>query len=383
VLCWQAVSRQRLWASRAGWGLPTNRPQTWPGADSTPVYQLSQGPGVYLLLAVLVLIALSACEQRDPVRGSLSAGAGLFGVAVVYPFFAPTLALTVGLRALLESRYAGWRVSLARLATLTAFTLPPLIYWTVLPVVDREFGRFAAANRPAPFSPLAVVVDLGLGTTAVLGLPKLLRGNAYQQTLGCFCVALIVALYVPLQPWRSHLYYLTPVLVIGGLAAWWPTLRTLPRAPRWVLSGGLLAATMVSIPYYYGQYVRALTSGGPPAFLSSGDAAAIEWFAMRDGDEVVLAPPDVSPWIAARGHHRVVIGHALWTDQYARRRAEVEAVFDGSADPRPLLRDTGTAWVLVDESRFAPAWAVNVEPVAQFGTTRLLAAESIQHPRAN
>ena len=198
--------------------------------------------------------------------------------------------------------------------------------------------------------------------------------------LACFAAAFIVTLYVPAHPWRSHIFYLSPVLVIAALAAWWPVLLQLRRGLRWILAGGLLAAATTSIPYYYARNVSGLAHLEPPTYLTSGDVAAIQWIADQPGTDVVLARRDLSPWVASRGHHRVVVGHYLWTKEYKRRRAEVEAIFEHGADPGPLLRAEQVAWVLIDEDRGAPAWARGVQPVARFDQTVVLRANKLlQH----
>ena len=103
---------------------------------------------------------------------------------------------------------------------LGVFSALPMLYWAMLPWVDSEYARFAADNQRPLFSPLLTLVSLGLGSGAIIGIPRLLRANAYQQMLACFAMACILALYVPAHPWRSHIFYLSPVLVIGALAAW-------------------------------------------------------------------------------------------------------------------------------------------------------------------
>ena len=245
----------------------------------------------------------------------------------------------------------------------------PMLYWAVLPWVDSEFARFAAGNCRPLFSPLITAVSLGLGLGAIIGIPRLLRGNSYQQMLACFATACIVALHIPSHPWRSHIFYLSPVLVIAALAAWWPAFLRLQSGPRRILSCGLVGAAMISTPYYYARNVSGLVSFGRPAYLTTGDVAAIQWIANQPGTDVVLARPDLSPWIASRGRHRVLVGHYLWTNDYRRRRAEVEAIFENGADPRALLRAEQVAWVVIDEDRGTPAWAQGIDPIVRFEQT--------------
>jgi hypothetical protein len=343
------------------------------GGDATPIFA---GPSPYLLLAVLTLVALPLGDTRDPARGFRLAGIALFALAAVYPFFIPTLGLTAGFCALVWAKQWGWRPILRGIAWLAVFSLP-MLYWAVLPRIDSEFARFAAANWRPLFSPLITLVSLGLGSGAIIGIPWLLRGNAYQQMLACFAAGYIVALCIPTHPWRSHIFYLSPVLVIAALAAWWPVLLRLRPGPRWILSSGLLAAAMISTPYYYARNINGLAHFGRPAYLTSGDVAAIQWIANQPGTEVVLARPDLSPWIASRGHHRVLVGHYLWTHEYQRRRAEVEAIFEDAADPRPLLRAEQVTWILIDEDRGTPAWARGIEPAVRFDQTVVLRADRL------
>jgi hypothetical protein len=253
----------------------------------------------------------------------------------------------------------------------------PMLYWALLPWVDSEYARFAATNWRPLLSPLHTLVSLGLGSGAVFGIPRLLRANPYQQMLACFAVAFIGALYVPAHPWRSHIFYLSPVLVIAALAAWWPVFLRLRRGLRWILAVSLLVAATASIPYYYARYVSGLAHFGPPTYLTSGDVTAIQWIADQPGTDVVLARPDLSLWVASRGHHRVVVGNFYWTHEYGRRRAEVEAVFEDRADPRPLLRAEQVAWVLIDGDRGLPGWARGVEPAARFDQTVILRADRL------
>lgn len=341
------------------------------GGDATPIFA---GPSPYLFLAVLTLVALPS-DLHDPARGFRRAAIALCPLAAIYPFFVPTLWLTAGFVALLWAAALGWRTTLSGLGYLLVFSGAPMLYWSVLPLIDSEYARFAGSDWRPLLSPACALITLGLGSGAIIGIPRLLRGNGYQQMLGCFTLAFITALYMPAHPWRSHIFYLSPILVIGAFAAWWPGfLHLAPR--RWILAGLLVAAT-TSIPYYYARNVRGLLQFGPPTYLTSGDLAAIQWIASQPGSDVVLARWDLSPWVASRGHHRVIVGHYLWTHEYQRRRAEVEAIFQNGTDPRPLLRREHVRWVLIDGDRGLPVWARNIRPAARFDRTVILRAEEL------
>jgi hypothetical protein len=362
-------------------GLPAfARIQTELGADATPLYQLSQGPGLYLLLSALVLVGLSSGNVEE-LNGAIRwTGVAMFVALAVYPFFGPALGLTTGLYMVLCARRHGWRTTIRPLAWIGACAVLPAAYWLLLPRVDPEFAHFQSINRTPLFSPAAVVLNFGLASGALLGLPRLLRGNRTQQVLGCFTIAVMVALFTPDHPWRSHLYYLSPVLVIAALAAWWPVVGRLRGAWRWLVVAALLPPSLGGDPYYYTRYLSALTSAGPPVFMPYGDQEAIRWLGQQTDDGVVLAPAYVSPWVAARTQHHVLVGHGLWTHDYYRRLDELRRVFDEGADPAPVMRQENIGWILITTQTPAPAWADGIEPAVRFGATRVLQADALlQH----
>jgi hypothetical protein len=354
------------------------------GGDATPTFIGDvNGAYIYLPLAILVLIALPLGNAEDPGRGLRLAAVPLSVTAMVYPFFVPTLGLTAILCALLWAKSRGWKSMLKGIGWLGIWSGPPIMYWALLPHLDPEYGRFAAANHLerlralGSFSVPVILVSIGLGSGAIIGIPRLFRGNAYQQVLACFAAAFVIALNVPVHPWRMHLFNLSPVLIIATLAAWWPILLWLRRGLRWILAAGFLLAATISVPYYTSHKVARLVQFSPPLYISTGDLAAIQWIADQPGTDVVLARSDLSPLVAARGHHRVVVGHWLWTHQYERRRLEVDAIFEDGADPRSLLKHEEVAWVLVDGDRGVPTWAAGVDPAARFDQTLIIRADRL------
>ena len=83
-----------------------------------------------------------------------------------------------------------------------------------------------------------------------------------------------------------------------------------------------MAAAPVSAPYYYRPEVESLTPQAAPIFLDASDRGAFAWLRHRHDDGVVLARSDLSPWVAARAEHRVLVGHYLWTHDWQERRRE-------------------------------------------------------------
>jgi hypothetical protein len=344
------------------------------GVDNSPP---SAGTWLILPLAVLTILFLTRAAG-DPTRGFRRAGIALAAETAIYPFLAPALWLTVAFYALLLARRIGWRRMLPGAAWFTALPFAPLLYYAVvLPSVDPEFERFSRLNYVPIFGLGGLLTSLGLGVATLVGLPRLLRGNEAQQVLACAAVAVVVALYLPRHPDRSHILYLGPVLVIGAFAAWWPELRARPLGRWHVLAAVVVAAALVSAPYYYRFRIEALVHREAPAFLTAGDRATFSWLARQHDDGVVLARTDIGPWVAARGRHRVIAGHYLWTHDWTQRSKEVDAAFDQGADPRPLIRRFGVTWVVIDTDRGTPSWARGVAPAQRFDSTIVLAGRQL------
>jgi hypothetical protein len=342
------------------------------GGEATPVLA---GAWLYLALIALMMVALL---RDDLVVGFRWAGAILLILGAIYPFFLPVLWLTGAFYAALCARSAGWRVAVKGLAWLCGLSLAPLLYYSiVLPHIDPEYARFARLDHlPLP-NVTTIVVSLGLGFAAILGLPRLIRGNRAQQLLGCLALAVLVALYIPQYPWRAHLMGLSPFLVLGALAAWWPVVKARDWRRKVIIAAVVLGVTLPSIMYYERTTVHGVLSVRPPSYLTSGDVAAMNWLNGQPGDSVVLARSDISPWVAVRSGKRVIVGHPLWTHNFAERMREVNAIFDGNTSPRSLLETLYVRWILVDGDRGVPHWAVGVQPVAQFGATRILSAADV------
>src|SRR5436305_1930699 len=203
------------------------------GVDNSPP---SAGTWLILPLAVLTLLFLTS-PGRDLTSRFRRAGIALGVETAIYPFLSPALWLTGAFYALLLARRIGWRRVLPGVMWFTALPFAPLLYYAVvLPSVDPEFERFSRLNYVPIFGLGGLMTSLGLGLATLVGLPRLLRGNETQQVLACAAVAVVVALYLPRHPDRSHILYLGPVLVIGAFAAWWPELRARPVGPCHLLA---------------------------------------------------------------------------------------------------------------------------------------------------
>jgi hypothetical protein len=345
------------------------------GGDAVPLHGLHLE---FLLPAALVLVALPVGAEDRPARRWQWAGLGLFALGIAYPFLMPTLCIATGLYWLVVLRQHGWRSTFAGTPWL-ALGSTPMIYWVVLPRIDNEYALFAANNWQPLFSPLIVALGLGLGVGAVFGVPTLMRGNASQQVLGCVTLAFLIALYVPVHPFRTHLFYLSPVLVISAAVAWSGALRGIWRASwRRFMIAAIVIAAMISTPFYLvTQDVNGLIHHRLPAYMTTGDVAASQWLAKQPGTGLVLARADLSPWVAAIAQHRVMVGHTLWTHKYAAHREEVDAIFNEEADPISTLRANQVQWILIDKERGVPRWANGIAAVVTFDSAEVLSAASV------
>src|SRR5262249_11774182 len=149
----------------------------------------ANGAYIFLLLAMLELVALPLGNAEDPGRGFRLAAIPLSVMTMVYPFFVPTLGLTAIFCALLWAKGRGWKSMLKGIGWLGVWCGPPIVYWALLPYLDSEYARVAALNHTGLFSIPVTLVNLGLGAGAIIGIPWLFRGNAYQQMLACFTAA--------------------------------------------------------------------------------------------------------------------------------------------------------------------------------------------------
>jgi hypothetical protein len=138
---------------------------------------------------------------------------------------------------------------------------------------------------------------------------------------------------------------------------------------------GCLLLSATAAPYYFWKIGRVESQTQPPEFLSTGDDKAIAWLAGQPGSDTVLAPSDVSPWVAAWAAKRVVVGHFLWTHDFKANRQAVDAVY-GGANPAPLIKKLGIRWIIVHTDA-RPRWAQGVAPVATFPGSAVLDASTI------
>jgi hypothetical protein len=377
---WPAVLVALLAGSLAPWGMALGHVgihvlrEEWTvyGGDATPAFA---GVWVYLTLVALALVALL---RDDLVSAFRRAGAIVLVLGAIYPFFLPVMWLTGALYAGASVRAFGRRSALTGLGWFVGLSLLPGIYYgIVLPRIDSEWARFARVNHIGVPSITTTVVSLGLGCAVFPGIPRLVRGNRAQQLLACVAVAVLVCLYIPQHPWRTHLLLLSPVVVLGAIAAWWPIVASWDSRRKAIVVAASLALVLPADLYWGRLYVDGVKTIAPPQYLTTGDVEAMRWLSHQPGDSVVLARTDISPWVAVRSGHRVVAAHFLWTHNWTERRQEVDAIFDKGRNPRSLLTSLRVQWILVDMDRGVPGWAAGVKPTARFGQTEILRAADV------
>jgi hypothetical protein len=343
-------------------------------SDATPG---AVGLGVNQLLIVAVLVGL-AWGAAGRMKGFALAGIALAATAAVYPFYAPTLGVVTVVCLVL------WRGSLGRERTTRAAlwalvpAIPPFAYYALLPKIDSEFAHFQALNHQPIFSLKVLLLSFGVGLIALAGVPRLFRGGHIQQMFGVLAVTVLFFLFIPQTPWRSHLLHFSPFLVIGAFAAWEPVFERLGERRRRIgvlVVIGCMIAGAAATPYYLWKMAHTEAQAEAPQFITSGEHDAITWLAERSGNDTVLAPSNVSPWVAAWASKRVVVGHFLWTHNYDANRRNVDAIYAG-VDPSRLIRQFGVKWILVDTTSL-PTWAHGLQPAAHFSGAEILDSAAV------
>jgi hypothetical protein len=339
--------------------------------DATPA---AAGIGPYQLLVVVALLGVARGGDGDD-RGFRTAGLAFAGLAAVYPFYTPVLAVAFGIVVVSWHRRRGRGATVRALAwTLLPAALPSL-YYALLPHVDAEFARFQRLNHQGLLSPKVFLAGFAIGLVAVVLTPLLLRGNPARRLLGVLALVVLVMLWVPQYPWRTHLLHFTPFLfvaAVAGCTALWE--RAQDGALRRVLLTGALVATAILVlatPYHLWRVADAASRQRPPEYVDRDVADALDWLSRHGGDRTVLAPIGVGPWVAAWGGHHTIVGHYFWTRHYAANRRAVDAAYRGR-DPAALIRSYDVRYVVIADRRRMPAWAARLHPAARFGHALVL-----------
>jgi len=229
-----------------------------------------------------------------------------------------------------------------------------------------EWIRAAAGlNIYHPGNPIVLVAALGLPT--VIGLSLLVSQRRLESgtdlLLQLWVVSVLVLLYVPVFPWAQH-FFDGYHCAIGMLVA-----RQLPRdrvaawitrvVPGFALRGAAACLLFLSLAAYPVYWYAAFLDGPRPqprhyfnTMIRSDEKAVIEWLRQNAGpDDLVLAPPDLAPWVATVPMHSFG-SHWVFSLSFEDQRAFARALF---ADQLPadtaarVLADYGVRYLIVPE----------------------------------
>ncbi len=330
----------------------------------------------------LVPAALLATDRALDPAGRGAAGGRRPGVAPIPLLLAATAAL-------LASWLHPWQgitlivifVGLAvwsRLRQAVALAVPavgaalPLGYYYLLSHHDAAW-RLASHFEVIPrLSPLVLLA--GLGPLALIAIPGVRRpeGVLIERALllwigGCFVT------YFANDAFATHAFQ--------GLSFPWAVLAvrgwTRLRLPAVLGAVAVVVVTVPGLAYDGRKMVRTVEGHTVQYYLTSGDAAALDWVEHRAPSGGVLAPTPFAAAIPAQTGRAVWAGHGYWSRDYPEQAHEVDRLFGGRMGPAPARRfvaGTG-ATILVSDCGHRTDLTRRLEPllasVHRFGCARV------------
>ncbi len=201
---------------------------------------------------------------------------------------------------------------------------------------DPAVIAWAAQNITA--SPPPADTLLGLGLWFPLAVVGLWRVGAFGKR-PALAVAVWLGVggalvYIPYALQRRFLGGLfIPMAVLAGAGVAWLLSQMAKRWERALSLAVLLLLGFTSNALVLAVLFRAPASADPALYLSNDEVAALRWIdAHTAAADVVLADARLGNAVPGWAGARVVYGHPMETIDAARRRAEVDAYFDGGGD---------------------------------------------------
>jgi hypothetical protein len=276
---------------------------------------------------ILLLVIVVALPQKDPRGRLMPAAAGIgFGLGAIQPFAILPVGLALSawilLRRVFSARFPDG--SIRNLLAAGAGIAPWVLYdlWVVRS--SPQLASWYAQNQ----TPTAPVWDLALS----LGLPgvvclimlvrwflspgtirdKFLALSSANLLLGLWLLINLLLLFAPFSLQRRLM--LGMWIPLAALAA--------PHLVRWIfrpvgsiLRGLAVAAALIpSALIFLLALFSGIDSQNRLLFLKKDEADAVDWLAGNAGPEkVVLAEPEITPWLPGMAGVRVVYGHPMET----------------------------------------------------------------------
>ena len=224
----------------------------------------------------------------------------------------------------------------ARLFALGASMAALLAYDVWAMRSDPAVIAWAAQNITASPPPADALLGLGLWVPlAVVGLWRV--GALGKRPALAMAVWLGVGgalAYIPYALQRRFLGGLfIPMAVLAGAGAAWLLSQMAKSWERALSLAVLLLFGFTSNALVLAALFRAPASADPALYLSNDEVAALRWIDVHTtAADVVLADARLGNAVPGWAGARVVYGHPMETIDATRRRAEVDAYFDGGGD---------------------------------------------------
>jgi hypothetical protein len=339
----------------------TVEPNTWFGLLAYPYLPLAQG---------FMLIALIGAFRAHLVGGAWSyavCAAGALGVALVHAYDLVIVYVVLGAFCCLETwrdRRIPWRLVVAT-GVAVVVSAPLAFYYQYLTSTDplwrSVLGQYVNAGVWTPIPPLLIVL---LGAPLVLAAARLkgadwsdvrmrfvmcwaLVGTVLVYTPTVFQVKLLAAWQVPLAVLASDYWH---ERVVPWIAHAVGRLGAAPRVAGWAPTLVLAALILPTNLYLFAWRLVELRRPDASYYLTVDEVAALDVLATQSRpSDVALAVEDVGRWIPNYGQTRAFLAHWAMTNQYLRRRDEVQAFFSTQVDDRwraRLLAADGVTLVL-------------------------------------
>jgi hypothetical protein len=284
-----------------------------------------------LTALIALLLVLCGLEQWQGPKPLLGIAGCIVALGVVYPFLL-TVALTMIALAYGYVWYGTrrWRTVAGGLALSAALAFPFVFYNLLLFSLDPFWSAVYGASQNHMPSPPLWFLPIYLGVVSVPGAWAAVRwwrgGSFAARIVVLGLVGMLVWMYLPVSFQRRSGLAGEPLLAVlaasviaqGWLArsAWRRTLLSIGLADSAAMLVFIFAAAFGQGPW-------------PSQGLPAGEARLAEWLAPQvAADQLVLAPPEFSAFLASRSHGRVAYADAgTSTRDYEHKQGLVTAYY--------------------------------------------------------
>ena len=186
---------------------------------------------------------------------------------------------------------------------------------------------------------------------------------------------------IPYCPYPPHMLdgftYVTAMLLIRLLFEHRQTRAFYQTRPRLVLglSSAAVSWALIALACLHVQLWKDGRSTTPlllSAITSTDERAVAEWLRARvSREDLVLAPPDLAPWLTLVPMHAFA-SHALHSFTYEQQFHEATAFYEGESPvvAREQLQGYGVRWVVTPSASAATRY-FSSPPAAEIGTLRV------------